>query len=157
MGSDRADLPWLLGGCALALVLSAAAARMMIQGTDLPRVDGADHLKIFAQPSQWHEERVRAAQMPARQTLDFSPTATMPTRVAPVDTQPMPRAPAVDLTLPGAGYTLVSAARGRATFVGPSGMLVVKPGETVPGLGRVAEIARRDGGWTVVLSGGAER
>lgn len=96
---------------------------------------------------------------------DDRPVATLPapsgnTTIAPraAALQPPPPQMATEAQpakpSPLAGYVLREVYNGVALIEGRQGFVEVYPGATVPGLGKVQQIMRRNGGWVVVTSNG---
>jgi hypothetical protein len=128
-------------GMALASLSAAFAMYMLAYGAGKTRINGMEHLAIFAQPRG-----------PGGAVRD--PTPTPPSAGA---------ATAVDLAETGSLATsasksaavarpveIVGAEAGRVWLKIDGAIRPAAPGETVAGLGRIGEIVARDGGWVLL-------
>ncbi len=143
------DIALVGAGMAMAAGSVVFAATMLLQNNHEPRVNGLQYLAIFAKP--------RGAPRPA--LAESAPVAAASRRVADdgLDMAPtgsIARNPAGG-TLPAPGYRLVVVGPSMAWLSNGTQMRVVKPGEDVPGLGRVASIVKRDGRWALIDESGA--
>jgi hypothetical protein len=74
--------------------------------------------------------------------------ASLPNTTVPGATLPAPALPVLE------GWVLRDVYRGTALIQGRGGIVPVMPGDTLPGLGRIEAVQRRDGRWVVVTSRG---
>ena len=139
-----ADIALRALGAALAGLSILFAAYMLADGGYKIRVNGMEHLAIFAQPrgapakADGPPAKVARLVLPA---LDM--TATGSFTPAP-DPPPAPRPVAA-----------VAARADRVWLLIEGAIRVAVPGDDVPGLGHIASIAARDGGWAVLDDKGA--
>jgi hypothetical protein len=133
-------------GTALAGMSFAFAVYMLAYGEGRTRINGLEHLAIFAQP-----RGTAGAAPPAESSappamggaaLDMAATAT----IAASDPKPTqgPR-PA----------EIVAAEAGRVWLRIDGALRSAVPGDSVPGVGRIAAIVPRDGGWALLDDRGA--
>jgi hypothetical protein len=124
-------------GTALAGASMAFAGFMLAFGGDEVRVFGIEHLEIFARP----HGAPRDGLPPVRGAVDMSSTGS----VADLSPSSAPQ------LRPG-----IVAARGGHAWLRVDGkILPVSPGQIVAGLGQIAAIVHRDGGWAVLDEKGA--
>ncbi|WP_230530555.1 hypothetical protein [Microvirga roseola] len=89
----------------------------------------------------------------ARSTIDLDPETTGSVRIGAGRGEPVYQGDrARDLKAPGRGYVVRDVTRMAALVEGPEGLQQVKPGDILPGAGRVVTIARAGAGWVVVTS-----
>ncbi|MGO9771061.1 MAG: hypothetical protein ACLPSW_16240 [Roseiarcus sp.] len=159
------DLALVGVGMAMAVGSIVFATDMLSQGNHEPRVNGMQYLAIFAQP--------RGSPQPAPAASPAVAAANSRGADSAVDTAPtgsivrgaddaVDMAPTGSIARGAAGgpppaesYRLVAAEPGVAWLSNGSETRMVKPGQIVPGLGRVASIVKRDGRWALVDEKGA--
>jgi hypothetical protein len=140
----------LVGTGVFAAVGSAAfAGFMLMQGDHKPQVNGMEYLAIFAQPKGGVKSHAPepgpapdAQETPAAPEVAAAPPAA-------VDTAPLG---AID---PGRRTArpdreLVAAGVDHAWVRSGARILSVKPGDTIPDIGKVSAIAWLDGHWTLI-------
>jgi len=139
------------------------AGSMLIERDPRPKVNGLQYLAIFAQPhgaakpAQAAPAPVSPRPIPEAGPIDMTPFGSIG-QVAP------PRA-ANDAIAPGsigaaaptgpAGYSLVAAQPDLAWLRQGMRIFAVRPGDEIPGVGRVEEITQREGDWALIGAGGA--
>jgi hypothetical protein len=137
----------LVGAGVMAAVGSAAfAGFMLMQGDHTPRVNGMEYLAIFGQPSGGSKNFAPAAPGPAPSEVASAPAAPSATAIDPAPLgaiEPAPKSAAPD-------YELVAAGFDHAWVRSGARILSVKPGDTIPDLGRVGAIAWNEGHWTLI-------
>ncbi len=135
-----ADVALRALGAALAGLSISFAAYMIAYGGYRVRVNGMEHLAIFAQP-----RGPVPAKLPAP-----------PTVVPPLDmTATGSFAPAPDPRLRPRPAEGIAARADRAWLIIDGMIRVASPGDDVPLLGHVAKITQRDGGWALLDEKGA--
>jgi hypothetical protein len=132
-----------LVGAGLAMAAGAVgfASLMVAEGDHKPDVYGLKYLAIYAQPRKTAKpasEAGRSPEPPARGEIDMSPIGSIGS-ATPTD---------------AGGYALVSAHPGVAWLRQGSRIIAVRPGDLSPGLGRIVEIAQRDGHWFLIGESG---
>lgn len=133
---DPAELGLRLSGIGLAAGSIAFAVHMSGQ-SGAPRINGVEHLAIYAQPNTLADRHARA------NGIDFTPIGATPIMGS-------------QLTL--AGYQLVEVVSGAALIRGPDGRVRrVVVGERLAGAGRVIKFGRIEGKWLVVTDAGLIR
>ena len=128
-----------LVGAGLAMAAGAIgfAGLMVAEGNHKPEVYGLKYLGIYAQPRR--TAKLAGApgpnlEPPARGGIDMSPVGSI--GAAPPATMGVP--------------ALVSAQPGLAWLREGSRIVAVRPGDVRPGLGRIVEVAQRDGRWFLI-------
>jgi len=121
-------------GTALAGVSVVFAGYMLAFGEGKVRVNGMDHLAIFAQPRSGSEIKRQGA-------ADALPGAVVEGGSG---TAPAPRPARIVAAQPGRVWLMIG---GAIRSAGPS--------DNVPGVGRIGAIVQRDGGWALLGDGGA--
>jgi hypothetical protein len=132
-------------GMALASLSAAFAIYMLAYGGGRTRINGMEHLAIFAQP-RGPGGAVRA---PALSSADASTAVDMAATgsLAASASQAAPEARPVEIV----------AAEADRVWLKIDGVIrAAAPGETVAGLGRIGAIAARNGGWVVLDNKGKE-
>jgi len=174
------DFALVGAGAAMAIGSIVFAGDMLLQDNRAPRINGMQYLAIFAKPRGSPPPALAqsppAAANPsvAASAVDMAPTGST-TRgpaaasdMAPTGSIVRGAADAPDMAPTGsiahgpaggstsAGpYRIVAVEPGMAWLSDGSEIRAVKPGEVVPGLGRVGSIERRDGRWALVAESGA--
>jgi hypothetical protein len=132
-------------GAALAGLSIMFAAYMLADGGYKVRINGMEHLAIFAQP--------RGA-APAKP--EASPVAAPPLVLPPLDmTATGSFTPAPDPPSTRRPVEAVAVRADRAWLLIDGVIRVAVPGDDVPRLGHIAKIAPRDGGWALLDDKGA--
>jgi hypothetical protein len=174
------DFALVGAGVAMAIGSIVFAGAMLLQDNRVPRINGMQYLAIFAKPrgssSPTLAESPPAAANPpvAAAAPDMAPTGSIAhgpaaaSDMAPTGSIVRGPADAPDMAPTGsiahgpaggstaAGpYRIVAVEPGMAWLSNGSEIRAVKPGEVVPGLGRVGSIERRDGRWALVAESGA--
>ncbi|MBV8796215.1 MAG: hypothetical protein JO136_14895 [Hyphomicrobiales bacterium] len=132
-------------GMALASLSMAFAMYMLAYGGGKTRINGMDHLAIFAQP-RGPGNVVREPAPPsadASKPLDMEATGSL----AASTSQAAPTSRPV---------AIVAADADRVWLKINGAILMVAPGDTVAGLGRIGAIVARNDGWAVLDDKGAE-
>lgn len=142
------DIALISSGIAAAVGSVAFAGAMLMQGDHPPNVNGMQYLAIFARPSSGthmepdapsspapapEQTQVAAAPQPSP-TLDMAPTGAIGPKGIPARSD----------------YELVAAQPERAWLRAGERILAIHPGDDVPGLGKVREIALIDGRWALL-------
>jgi hypothetical protein len=142
------------GGFATAFCSLAFAGFMISDKHRQPYFPGGEYLAIFAKPNHGFQVAahpaptlVQTAAVTDSNGVDPTPTGSItgPSRADPPD----------GAGLPPQRYRLVSATREAAWVEGDRGFRQIKPGEVLPGLGRIAAIERHNGRWTVTTDSGS--
>jgi hypothetical protein len=141
------------------------AASMLVEGDHRPKVYGLQYLAIFAQP-HGAVKAVPAAPtpvplpypIPAAGPIDMTSSGSI-SPIAPSHgaIDPMP-AGSIGAAAPtgAASFTLVSAHPDLVWLRQGTRIFAVRAGDEIPGVGRVKEIAQREGRWVLVgADGGA--
>jgi hypothetical protein len=132
-------------GMALASVSAAFAMYMLAYGAGKTRINGMEHLAIFAQP----RGPGGAVRDPA------SPSADPSTAVDMAATGSV--AASAGQVAPGARpIEIVAAQADRVWLKINGGIRVAAPGDNVAGLGRIGAIVARNDGWALLDDKGAE-
>jgi hypothetical protein len=132
-------------GSALAGLSAVFAIYMLAYGAGKTRINGIEHLAIFAQP----RGSAGAVRDPAPPTGEDAPVVDMAATGS--------VAASVVKGAPGTRPVEIVAAQADRVWLKIDGAIrTVAPGDTVAGLGRVAAIVARDGGWVLVDDKGAE-
>ena len=132
-------------GMALASTSAAFAVYMLAYGAGKTRINGMEHLAIFAQP-RGPGGAVRGPTPPsadASTAVDMATTGSLAASAG----QGAPEARPIEI---------VAAEPDRVWLKIDGAIRTVAPGETVPGLGRIGAIVARKGGWVLVDDKGAE-
>ena len=136
----RHDIALRALGTTLAALSISFAVYMLVYGGGKMRVNGLEHLAIFAQPRG--DTSVKAPDRPGRPSPPIDPTPTG--ALAP--SEPAPVLAPVEIV----------AARADRVWLRIDGAIVAAaPGDDVPRVGRIAAILPRDGGWALVDAKGA--
>jgi hypothetical protein len=122
-----------VAGVALALGTTAFASLMILRSGDAPGIAG-----IVPQ----------GAGTPWKKTIDTDVAGGID--YTPVGSLPSASAGSGGSSQPG-GYRIRSAMEGMALVEGPEGLVAVRPGSVLPGVGRVEAIEHREGKWHLVL------
>ncbi len=152
------DLALVGVGVAMAVGSIVFASDMLSQDDHEPRVNGMQYLAIFAQPRGSARPAPAAPPAVAANAVDMAPTGSIARSADDaVDMAPIGSIPRGAAGAPPAAerYRLVAAGPGVAWLSNGSEIRMVKPGELVPGFGRVASIVKRDGRWALVDEKGA--
>ena len=132
-------------GMALASLSAAFAMYMLAYGAGKTRINGMEHLAIFAQP-RGPGGVVRAAAPPpetaASTAVDMAATGSVAASAG-LATNPRP-------------VEIVAAQADRVWLKIGGGIRMAAPGDDVAGLGRIGAIVPRNGGWTLLDDKGAE-
>jgi hypothetical protein len=140
------------GGVATAFCSLAFAGFMIGDKHRQPYFPGGEYLAIFARPN--HGFQVAAHPAPTLvQTASIESNGVDPTPTGSI-ASPSRADPPDGAALPPQRYRLVSASRETAWIEGDRGFRQIRPGEVLPGLGRIATIERRSGRWTVTTDSG---
>ena len=132
-------------GMALASLSMAFAMYMLAYGGGKTRINGMDHLAIFAQP-RGPGNVVREPAPPSADTskpLDMEATGSLAASVSQAAPTPRP-------------VEIVAADADRVWLKINGAILMAAPGDTVAGLGRIGAIVARNDGWAVLDDKGAE-
>jgi hypothetical protein len=132
-------------GMALASLSAAFAMYMLAYGAGKTRINGMEHLAIFAQP-RGPGGAVRGPTPPetnAPTAVDMAATGSVANSAAPV---PMGARP----------VEIVAAQADRVWLKIDGGIHMATPGDDVAGLGRIGAIVARNGGWVLLDDKGGE-
>jgi len=144
----------LVGTGVFAAVGSAAfAGFMLMQGDHKPQVNGMEYLAIFAQPKSGVKSR--APEPEPAPAEEQAPAAPEVAAAAPAAVDPAPLG-AIDpgrRTAPP-DFELVAAGVDHAWVRSGARILSIKPGDTIPDIGKVSAIAWLDGHWTLIGDNG---
>jgi hypothetical protein len=133
-------------GTALAGVSIAFAGYMVVYGGGKIRVNGIEHLAIFAQPRGSAADAIPSDEPAPPSTEDQSVDMTTTGSIAAAGRGPAPMPRPIEIV----------AARADRVWLRIDGSIrAAVPGDTVPGVGRIAAIAPRDGGWALLDDKGA--
>ena len=132
-------------GMALASLSAAFAIYMLAYGGGRTRINGMEHLAIFAQP----RGPGGAVRGPAPSSAEASTVVDMAATgsLAASTSQAAAEAPP---------FEIVAADADRVWLKMDGAIRAAAPGETVAGLGRIGAIVARDGGWVVLDDKGKE-
>lgn len=139
-----------LGAVGLGLAFcSVVFAAVMVADRGKPKVFGLEHLAIFAQPNK----SVRVAQR--EQTPQQAPAISAS---AQLDTEPVGSIARDGSVRTGAGarYDLISAQSDLVWLKRGDALVAAAPGQTLPGLGLIASIEKRNGAWILLGANGEE-
>ena len=132
-------------GMALASLSAAFAMYMLAYGAGKTRINGMEHLAIFAQPRGARN----VVRDPARTSADVSKPldmeATGSLAASTGQAAPTPRP-----------VEIVAAEADRVWLKIDGAIRTAAPGDIVAGLGRIGAIVARNGGWVVLDDKGAE-
>jgi hypothetical protein len=132
-------------GMALASLSAAFAMYMLAYGAGKTRINGMEHLAIFAQPrgpgGVVRDPAPPPADAPA--AVDMAATGSLAASAGLVAPTPRP-------------VEIVAAAADRVWLKIDGAIRMAAPGETVAGLGRIGAIVERNDGWAVLDDKGAE-
>ena len=126
-------------GMALASLSAAFAMYMLAYGAGKTRINGMEHLAIFAQP--------RGPGGAVRDPIPPSADASTPVDMAATGSLAASAGQAVVGARP---VEIVAAEAGRVWLKIDGAIRAAEPGETVAGLGRIGAIVARNGGWVLV-------
>jgi hypothetical protein len=132
-------------GMALASLSAAFAMYMLAYGAGKTRINGMEHLAIFAQPRGPGGAVGGTAPAPAEgaSVVDMAATGSLAASTG----QATPQARPIEI---------VAAEADRVWLKIDGAIRMAGPGETVAGLGRIGAIVARNGGWVLVDDKGAE-
>jgi hypothetical protein len=149
-----ADHALISGGVAAAFCSLAFAGYMIGDRDRQPYIPGTEYLAIFSKPSRGIQVAAHPSPVLARLNTPEDPNGVDQTPTGAVRSTMRPDPPD-GAGLPPTHYRLV-AAKGEAAWVESEfGFRQVKPGESLPGFGRVAMIEKRNGRWAVVTDTGS--
>jgi hypothetical protein len=131
-------------GTALAGLSIAFAAYMMAYGEGKIRINGMEHLAIFAQP-----RGPAGAVGPVQPLQDASPQVDMAATGSLA-------ASAGEAAADARPVQIVAAQADRVWLRVDGAIRAAAPGDSVPGLGRIGSIVARNGGWVLLDDKGAE-
>ena len=136
-------------GMALASLSAAFAMYMLAYGAGKTRVNGMEHLAIFAQP-RGAGNVVRDPAQPsadASKPVDMEATGSLAASTGQVTSQAAPTPQPVEI---------VAAEADRVWLKIDGAIRMAAPGDTVAGLGRIGAIVARNDGWAVLDDKGKE-
>ena len=136
-------------GMALASLSMAFAMYMLAYGGGKTRINGMDHLAIFAQP-RGAGNVVRDSARPsadASKPVDMEATGSLAASTGQAMGQVAPTRRPVEI---------VAAEADRVWLKIDGAILMAAPGDTVAGLGRIGAIVARNDGWAVLDDKGQE-
>ena len=151
--TDRA----LIGSGVGMAFCSVVFAGYMITGSPQPYFPGLEYLAIFTQPSHGRPVEVAAhpAPMLARLEAPGDPNGVDPTPTGSIGASGGHGDPPDAAGLPPPRYRIVAASRDAAWLESELGFRQVRPGEVLPGFGRITAIERRSGRWALVADSGS--
>jgi hypothetical protein len=133
-------------GMALASLSAAFAMYMLAYGAGKTRINGMEHLAIFAQPRGAGgvvRDPTTPPETDASTAVDMAATGSVAASAGPV--------------APGARpVEIVAAQADRVWLKIGGGIHMAAPGDDVAGLGRIGAIVARSGGWVLLDGKGAE-
>ena len=132
-------------GMALASLSAAFAMYMLAYGAGKTRINGMEHLAIFAQP-RGPRGAVRGPTPPSADTptaVDMATTGSLAAAVG-------------QATLEARPIEIVAAEADRVWLKIDGSIHMAAPGDDVAGLGRIGAIVARNGGWVLLDDRGAE-
>jgi hypothetical protein len=132
-------------GMTLASLSAAFAMYMLAYGAGKTRINGMEHLAIFAQP-RGAGNLVHDATAPspaASAAVDMAATGSLAASTGQAAVTPRP-------------IEIVAAEADRVWLKIDGAIRMAAPGETVAGLGRIGAIVARNDGWAVLDDTGAE-
>ena len=140
----------LVGTGVVAAVGSAAfAGFMLMQGDHKPNINGMEYLAIFAQPSAGAKFPSPGAPATPGSASTVVASAPAPPPSPAIDTAPLGAIEPASRSAPPE-YELVAAGFDHAWVRSGARIISVKPGDTLPELGRVSAIAWNEGRWTLL-------
>ena len=141
------------GGVAAAFFSFAFAGYMVADRGRQPHFAGQQYLAIFAKPRR-PSPPAPSAPVLARAEAPSGPSGIDPTPTGSISAprSANPASPAAPL--PPSSYRLVAATPGHAWIESETGYRQVKPGDVLPGLGRIEAIEERDGQWVALTENG---
>ena len=128
-------------GMTLASLSMGFAMYMLAYGGGKTRINGMEHLAIFAQPRGPRNVVGNAAPADATSQVDMEATGSVAVSMGPAG-----------LTSPP--VEIVAAEADRVWLKIDGAIRTATPGETVPGLGRIGAIVAHDGGWALLDDNG---
>jgi len=132
-------------GMALASLSAAFAMYMLAYGAGKTRINGMEHLAIFAQPrgpgNVVHDPAPPSTD--AAKSVDMAATGSVAASASLGTSAPRP-------------VEIVGADADRVWLKIDGAIRMATPGETVPGLGRIGSIVGRNDGWAVLDDNGVE-
>ena len=140
------------GGFATAFCSLAFAGYMISDHVRQPYFPGAEYLAIFAKPNHGAQVAAHPAPTAAPKTAANDPNGVDPTPTGSIG--PFRGETPDGATATPQRYRLVAASREAAWVESEFGFRQIKPGEVLPGLGRIAAIERRNGRWTMITEKG---
>lgn len=142
-----------LGGVGVALAgLSLLFAAEMIRRPREPYIPGVQYLAIFAQPNssalKAAQKSLSAANAPPKTSndVDYTSTASISERKQPQ----IPKEPLDELT----EYEILGATKEVAWLRRGSEIVEVRPGDYLPGFGKILSIEQQAGRWRLVVKNG---
>jgi hypothetical protein len=130
-------------GSALAGVSIAFAVYMLAYGGGKTRINGLEHLAIFAQPRGAASGAPPAeGSVPPTAAVDMATTGSFAASVSKLAPDPRP-------------VEIVAARADRVWLRVDGALRSAVPGDNVPGVGRIGTIVPRDGGWALLDDQGA--
>ena len=132
-------------GMALASTSAAFAIYMLAYGAGKTRINGMEHLAIFAQP-RGPGGAIRGPALPpadAAPAVDLAATGSL-------------AGPAGKATLDARPIEIVAAEADRVWLKIDGAIRTAAPGDNVAGLGRIGAIVARNGGWVLLDDQGKE-
>jgi len=132
-------------GMALASLSMAFAMYMLAYGGGKTRINGMEHLAIFAQPRGPGNVVREPAPPPANASPQVDMAATGSLAASAGQTAPTPRP-----------VEIVAAEADRVWLKIDGAIRMAAPGDAVAGLGRIGAIVARDGGWVLLDDKGKE-
>jgi hypothetical protein len=143
---DAAERAIATSGVVLAATVATFASIQIFENDGAPKVNGVEHLALFARPAKARDEaRRQASPAPIPDVpveIDREPTATIRSRSNPIfgDTPPTGRA----------AWRIVQVDRDRVVIEDDSGRIVVRKGDRAPDGRVLTAIIARQGGWMAV-------
>jgi len=142
------------GGVAAAFCSLAFAGYMVSDKTRMPHFGGEEYLTLFASPRGGAQVARAAPPIAAvRDEARRADPAVDPTPTGSIEAAPIAR---VGGASPNPHYTLVAASPSLAWLESEDGYRPVRPGDVVPGLGRVAAIEQRASRWVLLTDSGVQ-
>lgn len=132
-----------LAGVGLAALATGFAYLAIVGNDGVPKIGGAEHLAIFAMPSNMQEARLSSGVVVAPGASAISRDQSL----APIDYLPT----ATIRANPGARPQLLKILKDRVVVQGPSGPVELRPGDFAEGFGRLREIRMMRGRWVAVI------
>jgi hypothetical protein len=141
------------GGFATAFCSLAFAGYMISDRARQPYFPGGEYLAIFAKPNHGFQVAAHPSPPVVRTTASNDSNGIDPTPTGSIASASRGEPPD-GAALPTQRYRLVAANREAAWVESETGFRQVKPGEALPGFGRIATIERRNGRWTMTTDSG---